>query len=154
MKTSLLPSPSVSCSSGVALATQMKLPNAMETETTGSWGSKKMQNKAKLKVCSKLKLWTYFVPFPKCLKVTVIEQVQIYIHKSSEHTNTSGSYCSPVFFFSLPSHLYLFMLTSEVRRSRHFAKADIRDLQRADKACSWLLLSTSLLWTAALILPD
>lgn len=134
-ETLLLPSASVS--SAMALATQMKLPNAMETETTGSWANKKMQNKAKpLKVCSKLKLWAYFVPSPKCLKVTIIEQVHIYIQKSSEHTNTSSSYGSPIFFFSLPSHLYLLMLTSEVGRSRHFAKADIRDLQRADKASS------------------
>lgn len=98
---------------------------------------KKMQNKAKLlKICSKLKLWIYFVPSPKCLKITVIEQVHIYIQKSSECTNASSSYCSPGFFFSLSSHLYLPMLTSEVGRSRNFAKADITDLQRADKACS------------------
>lgn len=58
-----------------------------------------MQNK----VCSKLKLWTYFVPSPKCLKVTVIEQVQIYIHKSSEHTNTISSYCLFPSFFLLPA---------------------------------------------------
>lgn len=65
-----------------------------------------MQNKAKLlKVCSKLKLWTYFVPSPKCLKVTVIEQVQIYIHKSSEHTNTISSYCLFPSFFSSPCPL-------------------------------------------------
>lgn len=41
VKTLLLPSASVSCSSAMALATQMKLPNAMETETTGAWGNKK-----------------------------------------------------------------------------------------------------------------
>lgn len=93
---------------------------------------KKMQNKAKLlKICSKLKFWTCFVPSPKCLKVTVIEQVHICIQKSSECTNTSS-----IFFFSLPSHLYPLMLTSEVGRSRHFAKANIRDLQRAYKVCS------------------
>lgn len=83
-----------------------------------------MQNKAKLlKVCSKLKLWTYFVPSRKCLKVIVIEKVHIYIQKPSEHTNTSSSYFSPIFFFSLASHLYLFMWTTEVGRSRHFVSS-------------------------------
>lgn len=124
VKALLLPSASIACSSAVALATQMKLPNAMETEGMGSWGNKKIQNKVKLlKVCSKLKLWTYFVPSPKCLKVTVIEHVHIYIQKSSERTTTSSSYCSPIFFFSSSSHLYLFMLKSEVGRSRHFASS-------------------------------
>lgn len=66
-----------------------------------------------------MQLWTYCAPAP----VAVIEHVRIYIQKSSERTNTSNNYCAPNFFFSLPTHLNLFLLISEAGRRSQLASS-------------------------------